>query len=227
MSEKFVAIGDIHGCVLTVKKLLEDILQQHKDRKFVFVGDYIDRGPDAKKTIDYLIEFSKSNSCVFLRGNHEQMLLDFQDGVSSIGSWQRNGGKQTYLNYMNEKKKFELPYQHYHFFRNTRLFFDSSEFFFVHAGLDPECSIQESISNEQFHYDFMWTREHLHESNNWEKTVVFGHTPVNEPINKNKMIGIDTGCVYKHLPGLGRLTAVLLPEKEFIYQKCIDEPKPY
>jgi serine/threonine protein phosphatase 1 len=226
MSEKFVAIGDIHGCVLTVKKLLEDLLIEHKDRKFVFVGDYIDRGPDSKKTIEYLIEFSKTYACVFLRGNHEQMLLDFQNG-EPLEQWQRNGGKTTYMNYLNEKKKFELPYQHFHFLQNTRLFFESKDFFFVHAGVDPELSIEESKMNKNLHYDFLWTREHLHESNNWVKTVVFGHTPVSEPINKQNMIGIDTGCVFKHLPGLGRLTAVLLPEKVFIHQKCIDEPKPY
>ena len=70
------AIGDIHGEV----KLLEDLLEKvpsKKDDRFVFVGDYVDRGSDSKGVVDLLIDFSKKRDCVFLLGNHESMFLDF------------------------------------------------------------------------------------------------------------------------------------------------------
>lgn len=225
MSQEFVAIGDIHGCPKTLNALL-DSLKTYSNRKFIFVGDYIDRGPNSAEVVSSLIAFSAKHSCVFLRGNHEQMLLDVQNG-NSIAQWSKNGGKMTIQSYMNENKKYELPYQHFHFYRNTRLFYESDSYVFVHGGLDPECSIAENIADESSHESFMWQRDHLHERNFWEKTVVFGHTPMSSPLVKNNMIGIDTGCVFKNLHGLGKLTAVLLPEVQFIQQDCIDEPKPY
>lgn len=225
MQQEFVVVGDIHGCVLTLKALLTS-LEPYSKRTFIFVGDYIDRGPSSAQVVSELISFASTHTCIFLRGNHEQMLLDVQDG-RSIEMWNKNGGKETIQTYLNDKKKFELPYQHYHFFRNTRLFYESEKYVFVHAGLDPEYSVAENLNEEESHPDFMWQRDHFHMQNYWEKTVVFGHTPVNQPFFKNNMIGIDTGCVFKNLHGLGNLTAVLLPEVQFIQQKCIDEPKPY
>lgn len=228
MSKKFIAIGDIHGCLKSIEALLQKLIQAgFQDRTFVFIGDYIDRGPNAKETISYLIEFSRTHKCVFLRGNHEQMLLGYLNG-EPIELWQRNGGKSTFRSYLNENKKFELPYQHLHFFRNTRTYYQSEDFFFVHAGLDPDATIEEALEATELQDDFLWTREHLKvDSNVWEKTVVFGHTPVKTPIIRPNMIGIDTGCVFKHLPELGRLCAVALPEKEFFYQDCLDNPNPY
>ena len=88
--------------------------------------------------------------------------------------------------------------------------------FFVHAGLKPHLTIEENLEQNDEKV-FMWEREHLgSESFSWEKTVVCGHTPRPEPINRDKLILIDTGCVYHMQPGMGRLTAVRLPEREFI-----------
>ena len=78
---------------------------------------------------------------------------------------------------------------------------------------------KEALEDEDVYSSFLWQRDHLQTDNNWEKTVVFGHTPVRQPIVKNNMIGIDTGCVYEQF---GKLTAVLLPEIEFVQQKRID-----
>lgn len=225
MSTGFVAIGDIHGCSLTLQALL-DQLTQYANRTFIFLGDYIDRGPSSKEVVSCLIAFAASHKCVFLRGNHEQMLLDVQAGESNE-NWIVNGGRTTIQSYLNENRRFELPYQHYHFFQNTRLFYNTPDFLFVHAGIDPDYTVEENLREEQFHQDFMWERRHLREINMWEKTVVFGHTPKPTPIQGPNMLGIDTGCVYKNLPGLGKLTAVILPETTFVQQECIDNPKPY
>lgn len=221
MSEqKFIAIGDIHGCSQSIVALLEK-LQDHDDRKIIFVGDYIDRGPDSKKVVDHLLEFKQDHDCVFLRGNHEQMLLDAYEH-NNLDLWLMNGGKSTLESYGATYDNLTLPEGHIDFYHSTKMYYDTDDFFFVHAGLSPAKTIADAVEDEAEVKEFLWERSHLNAFETaWEKTVVFGHTPRPHPIRKDKMIGIDTGCVYDSV-GYGKLTAVLLPEVEFIQQKCID-----
>ncbi len=221
MSEqKFIAIGDIHGCYHSMVALLQK-LEPYYDRQFVFVGDYIDRGPASKKVVDYLLEFREKVDCVFLRGNHEQMLLDaFDNGEKSM--WMMNGGRATLQSYNGNDVSVILPESHKEFYEQTRLFYETDEYFFVHAGLSPAKTIAESIEDNNEVQEFLWERSHLNAFETpWEKTVVFGHTPRPKPIQKDHMIGIDTGCVFDRI-GYGKLTAVLLPEEEFVDQTALD-----
>ncbi|MDX1636710.1 MAG: metallophosphoesterase family protein [Balneolaceae bacterium] len=218
--KKFVAIGDIHGCAESIKALVKK-LSDYRDREFVFVGDYIDRGPASKEVVDYLMEFRKEQSCVFIRGNHEQMLLDACNG-DKLDLWLMNGGRTTLQSYDTTPNELSIPEEHMAFYENTRLYYDTEDFFFVHAGLSPARTIEQSVQDEANHEDFLWERSHLNAFETpWEKTVVFGHTPRSHPIQKEHMLGIDTGCVYESL-GYGKLTAALLPEKKFIQQVCLD-----
>lgn len=197
-------------------------LEPYTDRQFIFVGDYIDRGPDSKKVVDRLLEFQNEVDCVFLRGNHEQMLLDaFRHNEVSL--WMMNGGQSTLRSYdiqRNSDKK--LPEKHQEFYDNTKLYYETEDYFFVHAGISPAKTIAQSLENEDEIKEFLWERSHLNAYETpWEKTVVFGHTPRPKPLKKANMIGIDTGCVYDRV-GYGKLTAVKLPEEEFIQQVCLD-----
>lgn len=221
MSEqKYIAVGDIHGCFHSMKALLEK-LEPFYDRQFVFVGDYIDRGPGSKQIIDYLLEFKERVDCVFLRGNHEQMLLDaIHHNKKDL--WLMNGGRATIESYEPEGGEIKLPDSHMEFYENTRLYYDTEKYFFVHAGLSPARTIADSIKDENEVQEFLWERSHLNAFETpWEKTVVFGHTPRPKPIQKENMIGIDTGCVFDRV-GYGKLTAVKLPEEEFLQQTAID-----
>ena len=217
---KYIAIGDIHGCFHSMEALLGK-LEPYYDRQFVFVGDYIDRGPKSKQVVDYLLDFKEKVDCVFLRGNHEQMLLDaVHNGNKSM--WMMNGGKATLNSYNPDGDTVSLPEDHMSFFENTPLYYDTDEFFFVHAGLSPGKTIAQSIEDENEVNEFLWERSHLNAFETpWEKKVVFGHTPRPKPIQKDKMIGIDTGCVFDRV-GYGKLTAVKLPEEEFIQQTTLD-----
>ena len=210
----FIAIGDIHGCAATLDTLL-DHLAPAPDEELVFVGDYIDRGPDSKGVIDRLLALQETHSCVFLRGNHEALMLDYLD-LGAFNLWRMNGGLQTLQSYASTWRKIEFPEPHVDFVRNTRLYYDTPDFFFVHAGLRPELSVadnQEQGSAEVF----LWERSHLEASRlAWEKPVVCGHTPLPEPLNTDRLINIDTGCVYHMHPEMGHLTAVRLPEREFV-----------
>jgi serine/threonine protein phosphatase 1 len=110
----------------------------------------------------------------------------------------------------------EIPEEHIDFVRNTELYYETDEFLFVHAGLRPELTVAQNIAEDNEEV-FLWERSHLKAfSLSWEKTVVCGHTPQGQPINQPKLINIDTGCVYYAYPSMGFLTAVRLPEREFV-----------
>ncbi len=218
--KKYIAIGDIHGCAETLKALIEK-LDVYGNRSFVFLGDYIDRGPNSREVVDYLLDFREEADCIFLRGNHEQMMLDaIDDGDTSL--WIMNGGRETIDSYERDGQRFKLSKTHRKFYDQTKFYYETDDYFFVHAGLSPDKTIAESLDDEQEIDKFLWERSHLNSMDKpWEKTVIFGHTPRPEPVQDSKMIGIDTGCVYQRV-GYGKLTAVKLPEKEFIQQECID-----
>lgn len=209
-----IAIGDIHGCAGTLEALL-DALEPDSNDRVVFVGDYVDRGPDSRRVIDLLMEFRRSVPCVFLRGNHEALMLDYLNhGV--FEPWRANGGLQTLENYLDADREAAIPPEHEQFLRETAFFHVEDDYCFVHAGLRPEFSVAKNLERDDEGI-FLWERSHLKATRlNWEKTVVCGHTPVTEPINQERLINIDTGCVYHERRGFGRLTGVRLPEREFI-----------
>jgi len=220
MNEKIVAIGDVHGCIKSLEAMWKK-LEPYQDYIHLFVGDYIDRGPDSKAVVDFLLDVKSERKTVFLRGNHEYMLLEALDRDSQR-NWMLNGGKATLKSYGENATVYDIPDDHIEFFKKTRLFYESEEYFFVHAGIPPTLTVEQSIKDTSAHDYFLWGREHLNAfAPPWEKTVVFGHTPQQFPIQKRGMIGIDTGCVYNH-SGLGKLTAVRLPEKKFMQQQCLD-----
>lgn len=210
-----IAIGDIHGCPKSLDALL-DRINPSSDDHLLFVGDYIDRGPDSKGVIDRLLDLREEVECTFLRGNHEALMLGYLDS-GAFNLWRVNGGVSTLQSYMEEdESEFDIPEAHTEFVRDTKMYHETDDFFFVHAGLKANLTIEENLENGDEKV-FLWERGHLEASEfAWEKPVVCGHTPQPEPINREKLILIDTGCVYHMQPGMGKLTAVRLPEREFI-----------
>ncbi|MCS7014102.1 MAG: metallophosphoesterase family protein [Chloroherpetonaceae bacterium] len=212
-AQKFIAIGDIHGCLQPLQALL-DKLSPASDEILVFLGDYIDRGPDSKGVIDYLLELREKHPCVFLMGNHEFMMLEYLDFGREAG-WSLNGGQSTLDSYTVDGQ-VQIPDSHIEFLHRCVYYYDTDQYFFVHGGLKPTRSIADNLKLLS-PLDLLWEREHLsphhlfYEDYAWEKTVVCGHTPRPEPILKEKLISIDTGCVYNYSPELGRLTAIRLP----------------
>jgi len=216
------AIGDIHGCIATLDALLARLCPTPDDH-LVFIGDYVDRGPDSKAVIGRLLELEeaateeKGPRCTFLRGNHDQMMLDYVDfpGDHDVYElWTINGGLSTLNSYVADGR-LVLPEAHIEFLRRTEFVHEMDDFVFVHAGLDPKKSIAENL-NPLDPQVALWTRAHLTAKlKKWEKPVVCGHTPQRNPANDPWLINIDPGAVYSHIEGLGVLTAVKLPEREF------------
>lgn len=187
---RLLAVGDIHGCLDPLRQLLAKVAPGPEDQ-VVFLGDYIDRGPDSRGVIDYLLEFrARWPQTVFLKGNHEAMLLDYLAGRERL-RYLLNGGESTLYNY-REKEGLQIPTEHLQFLQGLRLYFETEHFIFAHAGLRPEVPVQ-----NQREEDLLWIREDfLNSDYRWGKTVVFGHTPLRKPRLIDDRIGLDTGAVY-------------------------------
>lgn len=206
------AIGDIHGEIGLLSEalaVLRDRLRS-KDRA-VFLGDYIDRGPDSKGCIDQLIAFqAEFPRTVFLRGNHDQfMLTAFDEPVIPVDEeycevaaetllWLQNGGDATLRSYSIHKIfdwQSQVDPAHMEFLRSTRIEWKSRYYHFVHAGVVPN-GVEWS---EQGREPKLWIRDGFLESTeDFGHVVVFGHTVQrrNRPLVMVNKIGIDTGAVF-------------------------------
>jgi len=211
---KIFAIGDIHGCISQLDRLLAQLdIDKEKDT-LLFIGDYIDRGPDPKGVIDSILDIRKNISkVVCLSGNHEDMFLNYCLDRRDQELYMSNGGMRTLASYGFSPEGTEeliLPESHREFFTSLRTYHETDDYIFVHAGLRPGVPL-----DRQDREDLLWIRfEFIRSPYDFGKTVIYGHTPVflDEPlIDKNK-IGIDTGAVYG-----GWLTCIELPEMK-IYQ---------
>lgn len=187
---RLLAVGDIHGCLDQLHALLDQVAPAPEDR-VVFLGDYIDRGPASAGVIDYLIEFSETSpSSIFLRGNHEQMFVEFLDGRDAE-MFLINGGLKTLDSYRTHGL-WPIPSSHRRFFETLRNYYETEDHIFVHAGLRPGIPLAEQESA-----DLLWIRrEFITSDYDWGKTVVYGHTPHMEPLLSDSRLGLDTGCVY-------------------------------
>lgn len=217
LSSEYIAIGDIHGCSRTLEALLVELDKKYSHSvTYVFLGDYVDRGPDSRGVIESLIQFGKGHDCVFLRGNHDQVMLEALKN-EEYADWQALGGQPTIDSYGGE-----FPASHIAFLEATQLYFDTEDYMFVHAGAPLTLSLEDGKDYPGAANYYLWGRGHLNRSAlPWEKPLVFGHTPLKEPLISEQMIGIDTGCVYKR-QGFGLLTAISLPDQILIQKECID-----
>ncbi len=223
-NKRILAIGDIHGCLHSLQRLLE-LLEPQETDQLVFLGDYIDRGKHSKAVIDYLLKLREWYTCFFLMGNHERMFLDYLD-THEPWLWLQNGGIATLESY-GSKDGLDLPEEHIAFMHSCKYYLETEHYFFAHGGIDPDMTIKDNLQYMKLE-DYCWMRTHLRSSYleknryKWEKTLVCSHTPIPKPIMLEKLIAIDTGCVYKENPALGRLTAVILPERTVIETENID-----
>jgi len=198
-SARAFVIGDIHGCVDEVDRLLDALAPVAGDT-VVFLGDYIDRGPSSKAVIDRLLRLRHEGpDCVFLKGNHEDMFLAFLGEHGTFGeAFLANGGGETLRSYglqgeFGEVCAEQLPPEHLEFLRSLQLRYEHGEFLCVHAGLDPARSLV-----AQRDEDLLWIRdEFIRRPHPFPYTILFGHTPQREVlIDAPYKIGLDTGLVY-------------------------------
>ena len=206
---KIFAIGDIHGCYDMLQALMEKLPFDPDYDTLVFIGDYIDRGPNSVEVVEYLVNLRKRiPGIIFLKGNHEDMLEKFLDGTDRF-TYLMNGGQRTLDSYLEKHVQSEfypIPPEHMEFFKSLKLYYETEKYIFVHAGLRPRIPLEFQETE-----DLLWIREKFVRSkHDFGKRVIFGHTPLTAPLVESNKIGIDTGAVYGNT-----LTCVQLPELQF------------
>ncbi|MBW2368198.1 MAG: serine/threonine protein phosphatase [Deltaproteobacteria bacterium] len=203
------AIGDIHGCYEKLRALMEKIDICPQRDTLIFLGDYIDRGPQSYEVVDYLITLKHQfKNLVFLKGNHEIMLLDYLNGVGRM-VFLLNGGKETldsYYKYLPDRNRFVFPKEHLDFMNSLVLCHQTEDYIFVHAGLRPGIAVDDQVAA-----DVLWIRDtFIRTDEDFGKRVIFGHTRFQQPLISPNKIGIDTGAVYGNC-----LTCIRLPDIMF------------
>jgi len=214
------AIGDIHGCLNALRSLLGQLPLKDGD-ELLFLGDYIDRGPQSREVVDFILADRKPN-WRFLRGNHEQLILDWLDGISPHASstWLLNGGLKTLQSYAGqtdldevreedeEKLKRSILPEHIEFFNSLPFFHDTPDAYFCHAGVNLDKPLTRQSPD-----DLLWIRKKfILDPRPTPKLIVHGHTPAASVDVSKDRINLDTGCVYG-----GHLTAMSLPDRK-LYQ---------
>jgi serine/threonine protein phosphatase 1 len=189
-----LAIGDIHGCHTALTTLLKS-LELRPDDKLIFLGDYIDRGPASRQVIETLLELKKSFSPVFLRGNHEMMMLEARDDSLKSNLWRTYGGLEALESYgvgFSKRWVSAIPKEHWNFVENTQRFFETDTHIFVHACLDPDLDMDDQ-PDWLLYWEFL-DRLKPHKSG---KQIICGHTPQRSGRIKNLdfALCIDTAPV--------------------------------
>jgi len=213
---RLFAIGDIHGCadeLSTMLKFLESSERVSKDDTMIFLGDYVDRGSQTRQVIDILLQW-KPCRCFYLKGNHEDMMLDFLGLEGRHGEgWLRSGGEETLKSYGVDS--FEdsdtaigaIPESHLRFLKSLESGILFDPWLFVHAGVHPLKTLDAQRAK-----DLYWIRdEFVMNVHRFPYTVVFGHTPFEDILlNLPYKIGLDTGLVFGHQLSCIELTKGML-----------------
>ncbi len=239
MNRKFV-IGDIHGGLKALHQVLNKINYNENDT-LIFLGDYVDGWSESPAVLDFLIDLQKEQQCVFIRGNHDELILDWLLGNNEKFDedlWFQHGGKATVLSYQNIESK--TINKHINFLKSLQNYYlDEKNRLFLHAGF----SNMKGVEYEYFKKIFYWDRtlwetaisldknlaiDHIYYPKRLKlySEIFIGHTPVTQigvdlPMNFANVWNVDTGAAFK-----GKLTAMDVDTKEFWQSDSLPELYP-
>ena len=231
-------IPDIHGCVNTLQLLVEQQIRPDKKDRLIFLGDYIDRGPDSKGVIDFIMHLQETGYTVTaLKGNHEESCVKAWEadrekksffGVRSKTfqqkQWEHFGGGKT-LQSFSTNRAGEIPEKYIRWMVQRELFVETDQFIAVHAGLnfDTENPFDDTRS-------MLWVREfRMVPEKIGGKTLIHGHVPVDLELidmfirNKSRVIDLDNGIYMARKAGYGNLIALETESMEYRVQTVVDE----
>ncbi len=232
-------IPDVHGCLRTLRTLIEDIIELRKDDALIFLGDIIDRGPDSKGVIDYIMKLGSNGiKTTVIKGNHEDyMARVYRDEFEKSGlqklfgirsasykDWIMYGGEETMRSFNTFNVK-EIPLKYIEWIESLDFYLKWKNFLIVHAGFNFENDDIFSDTNAM-----MWIREYkIDPVKLGTRKIIHGHVPVAldfiyQSINSNsfQFIDLDNGVYMSDKPGYGNLLALELNTMELLVQPNID-----
>ena len=184
---RHLAIGDIHGCINALTTLV-DFIASREDDTIVTLGDYVDRGPDSRAVLDFVIELGRSHQLVPLRGNHEIMMLDARDKKSWFQPWMGYGGDATLQSYGGSLDN--VPADHLEFLQSKLVaYYECDSHFFVHAFAEPHVALENQTEPTLY-----WRKYKNPEPHCSGKIMVCGHSAQRSglPLNDGHSVCIDT-----------------------------------
>lgn len=196
------AIGDVHGCFNAMIAVLRAAGISDQDR-VVWLGDYVDRGPDSAKVIQHLSRLSDLEN-IFLRGNHEVMLQNARTSMHSMRSWASSGGGKTWDSYLQEygggNGVQSIPEAHWSFIGNLKPYFETETHIFVHASIDAELEMCDQFDDTLFWGEYESIGPHIS-----GKHVICGHSSQKDGIPKARA---NATCIDTWACGSGWLTCL-------------------
>ena len=232
-------IPDVHGCLLTLQTLVEDLIGLQKDDSLIFLGDVIDRGPSSMGVIDYILKLEKSGvKTTVIRGNHEEYMAKvFREEQSKSGmrkvlnlksssfkEWMMYGGSET-LQSFNAYTVSAIPEMYIEWIESLQYYVQWKNFLIVHAGFNFE--IDDIFSDTQ---SMMWIRDYkIDPVKLGNNKIIHGHVPVTlDFIHQSivsssfQFIDLDNGVYLTDKPGFGNLLALELNTMELLVQPNLD-----
>ena len=227
-------IPDIHGCVNTLKQLIENGIQPSKEDAIYFLGDYIDRGPDGKGVIDYIMSLQENGFKVdYLIGNHEYYCMNSYEkdqhrwfGKSSIQKeWERYGAKTTLASF-GVRHPRDIEQKYIDWMKKGKYYIELDNFILVHAGMN--FNIQDPFDDTM---SMLWVRDFkVDTSKIGGKKIIHGHVPVEHSLIQlfiesegYDFIALDNGVYYRDQKvGFGNLMALELNNMELVAQPNVD-----
>jgi serine/threonine protein phosphatase 1 len=221
---RLFAISDIHGCYKTFYELVVNTISLKRSDKLILLGDYIDRGPQSREVIDFIVDLkAKDFDIVPLAGNHEQMLVDAFEDPDVLPLWLLNSGMTT-LESLKISSVNDIDNKYISFFQGLRFYERIGDMLFVHAGFNDLADDPFSDTD-----GMIWQCRTGYSNQLFKgKTIIHGHRPktiahVKNMISaKSPVIPIDTGCVYDKEDGYGNLTALEVNSMELISIERLD-----
>ena len=195
MSRLVFAIGDVHGCLSRLKELISKCYEFAGDQRahisdFILLGDYIDRGPESRQVIEFLMEQGSDFQPIL--GNHDQAMLLACEDPEALKWWRKWGGAETLKSYGVDHPR-DIPAEHLEFVGALPFFVDDDLRYFVHAGVRPRVTLAEQAPD-----DLLWIRDPYPEDCDHGRFIVHGHTPLAAgfPELRKNRVNVDTGAVY-------------------------------
>ncbi len=219
METSRIVVGDVHGCFLTLKKLLFEVVKITSSDFIYFLGDLIDRGPRVKQTVDFVKDLWERGKALSVRGNHEDMLLNAIDDPFALINWEYNGCDATLKGFGVDHPK-DIPVDYIHFFESMPFYVELENYVLAHGDLNFDLD----DPFEDKHY-IVWGRsQRVDPAKIGMRKLIVGHTPtpldkILDSINHWKIF-LDGGCVYANSPfkkTLGYLCAFDIDKGKLYY----------